>query len=214
MWWFQLPYHKHSVPEEQYSIFASLWCFISHLIWYARAYSSYECFILRQRGFHLSSSHRDTSWNVFNRPSGSFMVDMGISSNFMKSPSPTLQNFTWHSGTWPYTMTPSIDQTLHQFANFIPNSTLLPILNLLLNFGGFHRTFQRVQLVNKGRLLLRNLVLSHLGLAFVFNVETILSWTCHVYWPFEFRTSLGTSSLLTYISTDTFVVWRSNSRAS
>ena len=28
------------------------------------------------------------------------------------------------------------------------------------------------------------------------NVETILSWTCHVYGPFEFRTSLGTSILL------------------
>ena len=27
------------------------------------------------------------------------------------------------------------------------------------------------------------------------NVETILSWTCHVYGPFEFRTSLGTSIL-------------------
>ena len=28
------------------------------------------------------------------------------------------------------------------------------------------------------------------------NVETVLSWTCHVYGPFEFRTSLGTSILL------------------
>ena len=28
------------------------------------------------------------------------------------------------------------------------------------------------------------------------NVETILSWTCHVYGPFEFWTSLGTSILL------------------
>ena len=28
------------------------------------------------------------SWNVWNRPSGSFMVDMGISSNIMKSPFP------------------------------------------------------------------------------------------------------------------------------
>ena len=28
------------------------------------------------------------------------------------------------------------------------------------------------------------------------NVQTILSWPCHVYGPFEFRTSLGTSILL------------------
>ena len=41
------------------------------------------------------------SWNVWNRPSESFMVDMGNSSNIMKSPS----HVTWHSGTWPYTMT-------------------------------------------------------------------------------------------------------------
>ena len=40
-----------------------------------------------RRDFHLSSSDRDMSRNVWNRPSGSFMVDMGISSNIMKSPS-------------------------------------------------------------------------------------------------------------------------------
>ena len=30
--------------------------------------------------------------------------------------------------------------------------TLLPILTLLPNFGGFHRTLQRVRLANRGRL--------------------------------------------------------------
>ena len=30
----------------------------------------------------------------------------------------------------------------------------------------------------------------------LFSVETILSWTCHIYGPFEFRTSLGASILL------------------
>ena len=64
-------------------------------------------------------------------------------------------------------MTPSIDQTLHLFANLFPNWTLIPMLTLLPNFGGFHRTLQRVRLANRGRLLLRTLVLSHLGLAFV-----------------------------------------------
>ena len=52
-------------------------------------------------------------------------------------------------------MTPSIDQTIHQFANLLPNWTLLPILTLLPNFGGFHRTLQRVRLANRGRLLPR-----------------------------------------------------------
>ena len=75
--------------------------------------------------------------------------------------SPPLPNVTWHSGTWSYTKTPSIDQTLNQFANLLPNSGLVPF-----------------------------------GTCICSNVETILSWTCHVYGPFEFRTSLGTSILL------------------
>ena len=86
-------------------------------------------------------------------------------------------------------MTPSIDQTLNQFAN------LLPILTLLPNFGGFHRTLQRVRLANRGRLLLRTPCPVPFGTCICSNVETILSWTRHIYGLFEFRTSLGTSIL-------------------
>ena len=93
-------------------------------------------------------------------------------------------------------MTPSIDQTLHQFANLLPNWTLLPILTLLPNFGGFHRTLQRVRLANRERLLLRTPGPVQFGTYICSNAETILSWTCHVYGPFEFRTSLGTSIVL------------------
>ena len=105
----------------------------------------------------------------------------------------SLSSVTWYSGIWPYTMTPYIDQTLHLFANLLPNWTLIPILTLLPNFGGFHRTLQRVRLANRGRLLLLTLVPCPFGTCICSNVETILSWTCHVYGPFEFRTSLGTS---------------------
>ena len=133
------------------------------------------------------------SWNVWNRPSGSFMFDMGISSNIMKSPFPKCYMTFW---AWPCKMTPSIDQTLHQFENLLPNWTLLPILTLLPNLGGFHRTLQRVRLANRGRLLLRTTGPVPFGTSICSNVETILSWTCHVYGPFEFRTSLGTSILL------------------
>ena len=45
--------------------------------------------------FHLRSSDRDMSWNVWHRPSGSFMVDMGISSNIMKSPTPKCYMTFW-----------------------------------------------------------------------------------------------------------------------
>ena len=107
-----------------------------------------------------------------------------------------LPNVTWHSGTWPYTVTPSIDQTLHLFAKLLPNWTLIPIMTLFPNFGGFHRTLQRVRLANRGRLLLRTPGPVPFGTCICSNVETILSWTCHVYGPFEFRTSLGYSFLL------------------
>ena len=93
-------------------------------------------------------------------------------------------------------MTPSIDQTLHRFANVLPNWTLVPILTLLPNFGGFRRTLQRMQLATRGRLLLLTPGHVPFGTCICSNVETILSLTCHVYGPFEFRTSLGTSILL------------------
>ena len=77
--------------------------FISQLIRYARACSSYGCFILRATRLHLNSSDRDMSRNVWNRLSGSFMVDMGISSNIMKSPSPkcymTFRDMTIYNDT-------------------------------------------------------------------------------------------------------------------
>ena len=91
-------------------------------------------------------------------------------------------------------MTPAIDQTLHQFPNVLPNWTVLPILTLL----GFHRTSQRVRLANRGRLLLQTPGPVTFGYCICSNVETILSWTCHIYRsrPVEFRISLGASFLL------------------
>ena len=52
--------------------------------------NTYVLYLDFQHDFHLhvSSSDKDMSGNVWNRPSGSFMVDMGISSNIMKFPSP------------------------------------------------------------------------------------------------------------------------------
>ena len=53
-----------------------------------------------------------------------------------------------------------------------------------------------VRLANRGRLLLRTPGPVPFGTCICSNVETILSWTCHIYGPFEFRTSLGTPILL------------------
>ena len=57
--------------------------------------------------------------------------------------------------------------------NLLPNWTLLPILTLLPNFGGFHRTLQRVRLANRGRLLLRTPGPVQFGTCICSNVETI-----------------------------------------
>ena len=75
-------------------------------------------------------------------------------------------------------MTPSIDQILHQFANLLPTWTSLPIWTLLPNFGGFHRTVQRVWLANRGRLLLRTPGPVPFGNCICSNVETIFTWAC------------------------------------
>ena len=93
--------------------------FISQLILYARACSSYEyyCFILR--------ADRDMSWNVWNRPSGSFMVDMGISSNIMKSPFPKCYLTFWD-------MTKSNDTLI--WSDITPICELITELDFITDF--------------------------------------------------------------------------------
>ena len=105
-----------------------------------------------RRDFSLSSSDRDMLWNVWNRPSESFMVDMGISSNIMKSPYPkcymTFWDMTIYNDTLNWSDITPICEIITEL-DFITDLTLLP------NFGGFHRTLKRVRLANRGRLLLR-----------------------------------------------------------
>ena len=181
--------------------------FISQLIRYARTCSSDECFILRaaRLSFKLLGNMSNISWNVWNRPSGSFMVDMGISSNIMKSPSPkcyiTFWDMTIYNDTINWSDITPICELITEL-DFITDFTLLP------NVGGCHydRTLQRVRITNRGRLLFRTPGPVPFGTCICSNVETILSWTCHVYGPFEFRTSLGTSILLIRTSC---VLWQS-----
>ena len=73
-----------------------------------------------------------------------------------------------------------------------------------------------MRLANRGRLLLRTPGPVPIGTCICSNVETILSWTCHVSGPFEFRTSLGTSILLCralaqFRGKTSCISWRHNS---
>ena len=86
-WRFQFPHHQFSVPEWNIPTSSAYGVFISQLIRYVRACSSYEWFILRTTQLPISFSNRDTSRNAWNRHWGSFMVDIRILSNNMKFPS-------------------------------------------------------------------------------------------------------------------------------
>ena len=136
MWRFQLPYHKLTVPEQQHSIFASLWRF------YLTA--------------HTVSQGLLFLWMFYSKGGTTFILAPRISicqGTFEIVPQevlwsiwgphqtlwrPPLPNVTWHSGTWSSSVTPLTDKTLHQFMNLSPNWTLLPILTFrsLINNGG------------------------------------------------------------------------------
>ena len=101
--------------------------FISQLIRYARACSSYGCFILRatrlsdrllEQGYvkeRLKSVIEEVLWSI----RGSYQIIWSF----------PLTNVKWNSLTWPYTM------TTPYWSDFVPNSTFYRILS------GFHRTF-------------------------------------------------------------------------
>ena len=66
------------------------------------------------------------------------MVGTGILSKIWGLPLP---NVTRHSGWWPSTVTPSIDQALHPFVTLLLIWTLLPNLTFYLITRGVHRKF-------------------------------------------------------------------------
>ena len=157
----------------------------------ARAWSSYECFILR--------AARLSSWllgqrYVRERLKSSLRKLYGRYGDLIKHYEAPLSqmlhdilghdHLQWHP------------QLIRHYTNFWtyyrtgPYYRFWPYTQIK---GGFHRALQRVCLANRGRLLLRTPGPVPFGTCICSNVETIHSRTCHVYGPFEFRTSLGTS---------------------
>ena len=92
--------------------------FISQLIRYARACSSYGCFILRATWLSNKLLEQEYIKESLKSSLRKFYVRYGLS-----------WNVKWHSVTWPYTM------TTPYWSAFVPNSTFYRILS------GFHRTF-------------------------------------------------------------------------
>ena len=101
------PYLSSNIPSSPaYGVF------ISQLIRYARACSSYECFILR--AVRLSNKLLGQGY-VKERLKSSFRKFYG---RYQTVWGPPLPNVTRHSGWWQHTVTSSIDGTLHQFFTF------------------------------------------------------------------------------------------------
>ena len=99
--------------------------FISQLIRYARACSSYECLILRAARLSSKLLRQGYAIEVWNRPSGSFMVDMGISSIIMKSPSPICYMTFWDMTIYNNTL---------NWSDITPICELITELDLITDF--------------------------------------------------------------------------------
>ena len=105
------------------------------------------------------------SGNVWNRPSGSFMVDMGISSNIMKSHSPKCYMTFWDMVIYSDTL---------NWSNITPIFEPITELDLITNFDHITK-FREVSIEHcngcgkptEVAYSYGHLVLSHLGLAFV-----------------------------------------------
>ena len=109
--------------------------FISQLIRYARACSSYECFILRV--VRLSSKLLRQGY-VMERLKSSLRKFYGRYGDLIKHYEVSLSQMLHDNlGTCPYTMTPSIDQTLHLFANLLPKLDLNTDFDLITEFWRF-----------------------------------------------------------------------------
>ena len=145
--------------------------FISQLIRYVRASSSYECFILRAT--RLSSK----------------LLGQGYVMERLKS---SLRKFYGRYGDLIKHYEVSLSQMLH---DILGHNHIQWHTQLIRHYTNL-RTYYRTGLYYRGRLLLRTPGPVPFGTCICSNVETILSWTCHVYGPFESRTSLGTSILL------------------
>ena len=78
-----------------------------------------------RRDFHLSSWDRDSWGNAWNRPLGSFMVDMEISLNIIKSPSPTCDMTFWDNTTYSDTL---------NWSDITPISELMTELDRIIFF--------------------------------------------------------------------------------
>ena len=117
------------------------------------------------------------SANVWNGPSGSFMLDMGIK-HYEVSLSQMLHDILGHEHIQRHPLLISHYTNLWTYYRTWPSYWFWHY-NYQIS-GGFHRTLQRVRLANEGRLLLPTPGLVPFGTCICSNVETklLLSFSC------------------------------------
>ena len=125
------------------------------------------------RNFHVSFSGRDMSGNVWNRPSGSSMVDMGILSNITKSPSLKCYMTFWDM---------IIYSDIFHWSDILLNRDLVTefdlwpffdVISLFREVSIGH--LERVRLANRWRLLLWTPCPVPFGLSFVLMLRPLFS---------------------------------------
>ena len=135
-----------------------------------------------QGDFPVSYSNSDTSRNAWNRHSGSFMVDTGISAIW----SIPLSNVKWHSGPWPNSDFPT-NQAFHQFHDLDTELDLRRLWVVSMEH------LQRVWHASRERLPFRTPgSVPHCGTCLCSNCWDQIPRFCHVF------TRLFTSNTLWY----------------
>ena len=167
---------------------------ISQIIQYARVWSSYECFIISCK-FLGQEYVRERLKSSLRKFYGRYW---DLIKQYEVPLSKMLHEFVGHDTLhWP-------DISLNRY--FLTELDLITVFDVITLFREVSiGHLQRVQLANRGRLLLRTPSPVPFGTCICSNVETILSWTCHVYRPFEFRTYLGTSIFRFVLICDTII---------
>ena len=166
-------YDKHS------RIFARIWCFISQLIRFVRACSTFVCFILRT--LQLSNKLLEQGY-VKERLKSSLRELYSRYRDLIKQYEVVLSGiFQRHSGGWPYTVTPYIDKKLRQYWTMLIILTILPNLTSYLIVWCFHWAIvtgsacqQRTSYISE------HLFLSNFRTCICSNVETNSSLICLV----------------------------------
>ena len=125
-----------------------------------------------RRDFHVSVSGRDMSRDVWNNPSGSSMVDMGIPSNIMKFPSPKCYMAFLDMMIYSDTLHWSVISLNRDVVTKLDLITAFDVITLFLEVSIEH--LHMVRIAKRDAFSSGQLVLSHLSHAFILMLRPFI----------------------------------------